>query len=574
VQSLTVSSDTLQTTLSNGTIDKLIIPTIKGATGVTGTAGSAGAVGPQGPAGPQGFTGPTGAAGSANAWGLTGNTSVDTSNYIGSLNNADVKFKVNNNIAGLLDASSNQTFFGYQAGGANSVGIGNTGIGYQALSSNTGSRNVALGSFALVSATGLSQQVAVGDSALYRTSGGSGGNTALGSSAMQSNSTGAFNTATGYFSLHNNSTGTGNTANGYEALYNNIASNNTGDGYEALMNNTNGAENTALGGSALSGNISGNYNTAVGYRANVNSGTFTNATAIGYSAIADTNNQVRLGNTSVTSIGGQVGWTNFSDARIKDNVQQNVPGLSFINRLRPVTYHFNIAKENALRGIANTTAGVTSDIEKVQFTGFLAQEVDAAAKKTDYDFSGVDKNGPVWGLRYSEFVVPVIKAVQELSSKNDSLEAQNANLQSSIETLRSANAALQAQMQQAMTRMDQFESSLSQCCSSYMPATGQNAVPVNQVSDDTATDAAALDQNVPNPFNASTYIRYYIPATASNAQLLIVNLNGEKMFEYNIGTTGFGKQTITPGQFAPGIYYYTLFVDNKLVATRQMVMTR
>lgn len=31
------------------------------------------------------------------------------------------------------------------------------------------------------------------------------------------------------------------------------------------------------------------------------------------------------------------------------------------------------------------------DVEKIKFTGFIAQEVEAAAEKIGYDFSGVDK---------------------------------------------------------------------------------------------------------------------------------------------------------------------------------------
>ena len=52
----------------------------------------------------------------------------------------------------------------------------------------------------------------------------------------------------------------------------------------------------------------------------------------------------------------------------------------------------------------------------MRFSGFLAQEVEKAAKEVGYDFSGVDKpqdaNG-MWALRYAEFTVPLVKAVQE-----------------------------------------------------------------------------------------------------------------------------------------------------------------
>ena len=56
------------------------------------------------------------------------------------------------------------------------------------------------------------------------------------------------------------------------------------------------------------------------------------------------------------------------------------------------------------------------DIEKIRMSGFLAQDVEAAAKKIGYDFNGVDvpKNDKsLYGLKYAEFVVPLVKAVQE-----------------------------------------------------------------------------------------------------------------------------------------------------------------
>ena len=50
--------------------------------------------------------------------------------------------------------------------------------------------------------------------------------------------------------------------------------------------------------------------------------------------------------------------------------------------------------------------------------------MEKAAKSLNYDFSGVDaaKNDKdLYGLRYAEFVVPLVKGVQELSKENDSL---------------------------------------------------------------------------------------------------------------------------------------------------------
>ena len=68
-----------------------------------------------------------------------------------------------------------------------------------------------------------------------------------------------------------------------------------------------------------------------------------------------------------------------------------------------------------------------ADKEKQVQSGFVAQDVEAIAKRLGYDFSGVevDEIG-MYSLRYGEFVVPLVKAVQELSEQNNRLQEQNA----------------------------------------------------------------------------------------------------------------------------------------------------
>ena len=69
----------------------------------------------------------------------------------------------------------------------------------------------------------------------------------------------------------------------------------------------------------------------------------------------DASNKVVIGNTAVTSIGGYADWTNFSDGRYKRNVKENVPGLAFINKLKPVTYTLDInAIEKNWRALRKT----------------------------------------------------------------------------------------------------------------------------------------------------------------------------------------------------------------------------
>ncbi len=79
-------------------------------------------------------------------------------------------------------------------------------------------------------------------------------------------------------------------------------------------------------------------------------------------------------------------------------------------------------------------------------TGFLAQEVEAAAKKINYDFSGVDVpkvDGGLYSLRYAEFVVPLVKAVQEQQQMIEELKTQNVQLQQKSAEVDALKAELQ-----------------------------------------------------------------------------------------------------------------------------------
>ena len=288
---------------------------------------------------------------------------------------------------------------------SNTIGIKNTAIGQNSFVSNTtGSNNTSVGFFALnANTTGV-------------------GNTSLGSRALSSNSTGDYNTATGFEALINNDAG-GNTANGYYSLRSNTTGMaNTGIGSTALYTNSTGVGNTAVGQSALFYNVGGSNNTAVGYNSFQAGADYSNSTAIGYDVFISADNQVRLGDFAITSIGGQVGWTTLSDERLKKNIQPSNFGLDFILKLKPVTYNY---KAEGQKGIL--------------YTGFIAQDVEKFAKEIGYDFSGVDtpKNeNDFYGLRYAEFVAPLTKATQELNAKVEAQQEMIKALQQEIEALK------------------------------------------------------------------------------------------------------------------------------------------
>ncbi|MDR0614172.1 MAG: tail fiber domain-containing protein [Dysgonamonadaceae bacterium] len=271
--------------------------------------------------------------------------------------------------------------------------------------------------------------------------------------ALPSNTTGYGSTAIGLMTLYSNTTGDYNTANGIYALYSNTTGNaNTSNGSWALYHNTTGSFNTAYGEDALYHNTTGSYNIAIGHGADVYNNNQNNSTTIGYNVNATSSNQVRIGNSSVTSIGGYAAWTNFSDKRAKKNIRPDVPGLAFINRLQPVTFNLDLDAIDGLLKIDKTEREGEEELsqelkdinkkareakEKIKQTGFIAQDVEAIAKSIGYDFSGVDVDeAGIYGLRYAEFVVPLVKAVQELSEQVDELTELVHRLQGKDATLK------------------------------------------------------------------------------------------------------------------------------------------
>lgn len=356
-----------------------------------------------------------------------------------------------NSATGLNALRSNTTGRWLTANGAyalrnNTNGEGNTAIGVTALENNTtGNRNTALGQASLRSNMAGSDNVGIGYQALNMNV--ASGNVAVGTNALQINTSGYGNSAVGLNALASNVNALGVSAFGYYSLRFSTGHYNTGIGAHSLENNTTGLGNTALGNAALQNNTIGSYNTAVGIDAfRSPAASYSNSTALGFNTVISASNQVRLGNNAVTSIGGQVGWTTLSDARFKTENATKVPGIDFIKKLRPVTYYVNHeamnaylevpkGKDGTYRTSANGQNTYKPEYEKSLESGFMAQEVEQAAKELGYEFNGVDapKNDKdYYGLRYGQFVVPLVKAVQELNEKLEQKQAENDQLKAML----------------------------------------------------------------------------------------------------------------------------------------------
>jgi trimeric autotransporter adhesin len=463
----------------------------------------------------------------------------------------------NNTAIGIASMKSNtkgsfNTGTGTLALYGNTLGNNNTGIGAFALEVNTdGNNNTAMGTFAMKANTLGYDNTALG----YKANGSSIGgtyNTAVGSLALAANLSTA-NTAFGFESMLNNTLGYYNAALGFQSLKSNTYGEyNVGVGPFSLLFNTTGGSNTAIGISALLDNVSGKYNTGLGAFSNVNAGNLYNSTAVGYGSLVNASYKIRLGNTTVTMVEGPVAYT-VSDGRFKESVKEEVKGLTFIKRLRPVVYNFNtekfqsflvrnMSKENQAKYM-NQDFSISTTIRQ---SGFIAQEVEKAALEVGYNFNGVhapvDENDN-YSLAYGQFVVPLVKAVQELDQQKSE---QDQKIEKLIQELEIQKQVIQKLQDQAMVSA-QTESNLKKL--NY-----------------------SLEQNEPNPFSQETVIKYTLPKETKKAYLAIYDLSGKQVNTFDLNDKGV--ITITTEKLVPGIYIYTIIADNTVLDTKRMHVSK
>ena len=95
----------------------------------------------------------------------------------------------------------------------------------------------------------------------------------------------------------------------------------------------------------------------------------------------------------------------------------------------------------------------------------------------------------------------------------------------------------------------------------------------NDVNDENDYTSNKLYQNTPNPFSKTTTIKYSVSDKANTAQILIFDMQGGLIKTYSNITNGKSELKIFAGELQPGMYLYTLVVDNKEIDTKRMILT-
>ena len=333
-------------------------------------------------------------------------------------------------------ATASNVSIGREAGSSASVGGSSTLIGYKAGYNLTGSQSTFVGTAAgrgLNATLTGDHNVGVGYKALYEGTSGTE-NTAVGTESLEKISTGSGNVAVGYFAgdaittadsgvfIGANSGAITATLNNAIAIGKNAeaGSSSISIGLNAQLSasTSNPPANTiTIGGSAGSSLNGADDCTFIGSHA-AQGLAFggSNNTCIGHDAVPSSttvSNEITLGDSNIATLRCQVtSITALSDERDKTDIEDLDLGLKFVNAMKPRKFTWN------------RRDGKWSGKKEV---GFIAQEL----HEVELDFSSADRTRLVSHEDPSRLeaqpmnTYPIlVKAIQELSAKVDSLQAE------------------------------------------------------------------------------------------------------------------------------------------------------
>ncbi|MCL2434706.1 MAG: tail fiber domain-containing protein [Lentimicrobiaceae bacterium] len=246
-----------------------------------------------------------------------------------------------------------------------------------------------------------------------------------------------------------------------------------------------------------------------------------------------------------------------SDERIKENITLLENPIEKIKQISGYRY-------NLKRGIFPEDI---SEEEVAGFTknriGFLAQEVEKVFPEL---VTHPQSEEEFCSMNYDGMIPVLLEAIKEQ--------------QTQIEHLRTLIYEREYDM---LFLMDQIDA----CCQNkpdYSSPRGQEEKDIenenieknlsNIENNSQSVEKARLFQNIPNPFSIDTKIEFEIPENAHSAKLLIHDMQGAEIKSYNMTQKGLCAIVVNGFELTAGMYLYTLLIDNKIIDTKRMILTK
>jgi hypothetical protein len=256
-----------------------------------------------------------------------------------------------------------------------------------------------------------------------------------------------------------------------------------------------------------------------------------------------------------------------SDERFKTNVKGLDSALVKLNQLNGVSYNYNFPNGFGRNNIGKATNSADTNVAidelsdkekkdkeffdkyekekkspKGKRLGFIAQDLqEVFPELVDQDSAGF------FYVDYIGLIPVIIEALKEQQSIINAQSLKVKEIEKELAALTKANDK-----------------------SSKLKSTSESADTANI----NATTNAFLFQNAPNPFTYDTKIKYYLPPNVSNAVLYVFDMQGSLLKQVIITETGNGSITINGDDLKPGMYIYSLLVNDCEVDTKRMILTK
>jgi len=338
-----------------------------------------------------------------------------------------------------ITTGDNNNCMGQSAGPAINSGSQNIAIGNAAgQNETTGSDNTLVGHGAGFTQNTKSQNTFIGSQAGYTSNGGT--LTYIGFQAGYYGTSPTTNSAVGYQAMKGSAssapTGNSNTAVGYLSMtaIAGAGQQNTAVGSNTLQSLTTAEGQTVLGhqaGTAGSGGaavVDGFYNTLIGMQSMASASNAQHQIVLGsFQAVGQGNNTFTFGKSGsqvTNTFTSNANFSQSSDQRLKTNIEDNDLGLDFINDLKTKTYNWLPSNQVPEELTSHYSEENQKDTE-VKMWGMLAQQVkEAMDNHGSSDFTGwLENSDGSQNISREMFIIPLIKAVQELTKKVEELEA-------------------------------------------------------------------------------------------------------------------------------------------------------
>jgi prefoldin subunit 5 len=155
-----------------------------------------------------------------------------------------------------------------------------------------------------------------------------------------------------------------------------------------------------------------------------------------------------------------------------------------------------------------------------------------------------------------------------LTTLSNDLDSKTQHLQGQLDTVNSAHDSMVARL----TAVNDDLNNKIQDLQDQIDALTARLDALSTSSAAVSTPQSTLLQNRPNPFNENTVIDYHLTGNTQHAMINVYDMSGKPLLSYQLNGKPDGSLEISASKLGPGMYFYSLIVNGKAVASKKMVI--